>query len=232
MNKKKNIFISSTGTGVGKTYCTVEIIKELIDRKVNVNVYKPILSGFDFNNIEESDSYKILSAKNIIPKLEDIKKITPWLFEKPIAPSIAAIKENKKLRYNEVLDWCLKKINNNNNEINIFEGAGGLEVPIEATSTVLNLIKDLDCKVILVVGNYLGSVSHSISAIKNIKSENLEIINVIINKNTDDVIDIEDTEMLLKTTLDSEIKFRKVFQNDNNKNISFKKITDDIIGFF
>ena len=29
MGKNKNIFITSTGTNIGKTYCTVEILKEM-----------------------------------------------------------------------------------------------------------------------------------------------------------------------------------------------------------
>ena len=228
MNKKQNIFISSTGTGLGKTYCTVEIVKELIDRKVKANVYKPILSGFDSNNLEECDSYKILSAKNIIPKLEDIKKITPWLFEKPIAPSIAAKKENKSLKYNDVLEWCLKK--SDNNIINIFEGAGGLLVPIEKIKTLLDLMKDLNSKVVLVVGNYLGSVSHTLSAIQNLQHANLQIINIIINENiNNDDIDIKDTESLLRSSINKKILIRKVKYGDKYKSISLKKITEDII---
>ena len=47
MGKYKNIFITSTGTNIGKTYCTVEILKEMLHRKVLFNAYKPILSGFN-----------------------------------------------------------------------------------------------------------------------------------------------------------------------------------------
>ena len=118
MSKNKNIFITSTGTNIGKTYCTVEILKEMLHRKVLFNAYKPILSGFDIYNIKDSDSYKILKTNNKEPEIEDIKEISPWLFEKPIAPSIAAKKENKSLKYNDVLEWCLKK--SDNNIINIF----------------------------------------------------------------------------------------------------------------
>ena len=170
MGKNKNIFITSTGTNIGKTYCTVEILKEMLYRKVLFNAYKPILSGFNISNIKDSDSYKILKTNNKEPKIEDIKEISPWLFEKPIAPSIAAKKENKSLKYNDVLEWCLKK--SDNKIINIFEGAGGLLVPIEKTKTILDLMKDLNSKVVLVVGNYLGSVSHTISAIQNLQYAN------------------------------------------------------------
>ena len=227
---KKNIFITSTGTNLGKTYCFVEILKELAHRKIIANSYKPILSGFNFDDIVDSDSYKILKTRNIKPDINHIKDITPWLFKSPIAPSIAAMKENKTLKYEEVLKWCFKK--SNINGINIFEGAGGIYVPIEGKKTILNLIKELECKVILIVGNYLGSVSHTISAIKNIQHEDIEIINVIINKNTDNDVNIEDTKSLINSVFNSKVKIRKVFQNDNNDNMSFKKITDDILNSF
>ena len=227
----KNIFITSTGTDIGKTYCTVEILKEMLNKKVSFNAYKPILSGFDIRNIEDSDSYKILKVNNKIPKIEHIKQISPWLFENPIAPSIAAIKENKSLRYNEVLKWCLKK--SNNNFINIFEGAGGLFVPIEKTKTILDLMKDLNSKVVLVAGNYLGSVSHTLSAIQNLEHANLQIINIIINKNiNNNNININDTESLLRSSIKKNIRIRKVYYCDNYKNTSLKKITEDIINFY
>ena len=228
MGKNKNIFITSTGTNIGKTYCTVEILKEMINRKVLFNAYKPILSGFNIFNIKDSDSYKILKTNNKEPKIKDIKEITPWLFERAIAPSIAAIKENKSLKYNDVLEWCLKK--SNNEIINIFEGAGGLLVPIEKTKTILDLMKDLNSKVVLVVGNYLGSVSHTLSAIQNLQHTNLQIINIIINENiNNDDIDIKDTESLLQSSIKKKIIIRKVNYSDTYQSISLKKITEDII---
>ena len=228
MGKNKNIFITSTGTNIGKTYCTVEILKVMLHRKVLFNAYKPILSGFDIYNIKDSDSYKILKINNKEPEIEDIKKISPWLFEKPLAPSIAAKKENKSLKYNDVLEWCLKK--SDNNIINIFEGAGGLLVPIEKIKTLLNLMKDLNSKVVLVVGNYLGSVSHTLSAIQNLQHANLQIINIIINKNiNNNDVDIKDTESLLRSSINKKIIIRKVNYGDKYKSISLKKITEDII---
>ena len=228
MGKNKNIFITSTGTNIGKTYCTVEILKEMLHRKVLFNAYKPILSGFDIYNIKDSDSYKILKTNNKEPEIEDIKEISPWLFEKPIAPSIAAKKENKSLKYNDVLEWCLKK--SDNNIINIFEGAGGLLVPIEKIKTLLDLMKDLNSKVVLVVGNYLGSVSHTLSAIKNLQHANLQIINIIINENiNNDDIDIKDTESLLRSSINKKIIIRKVNYGEKYKSTSLKKITEDII---
>ena len=229
-----SFFITSTGTNIGKTYCTIEIIKSLIKKKIEVNPFKPILSGFNSKKIEQSDSYKILRTikKNI--DIKDIKSMTPWLFNNAIAPSLAAEKENKNLEYNQVLNWCLDKINykNNKNSINIIEGAGGILVPIEKEKTILDLIVDLRIPVILVVGNYLGSVSHTLSVVKNIQFSKLNIINIIINQNNDCDLDIDDTKKLIDTNLTNKIITRKIYKESNYQSKEMQLITKDILNYF
>ena len=80
------------------------------------------------------------------------------------------------------------------------------------------------------MGNYLGSVSHTLSAIQNLQHANLQIINIIINENiNNDDIDIKDTESLLRSSINKKIIIRKVNYGDKYKSISLKKITEDII---
>ena len=229
-----SFFITSTGTNIGKTYCTVEIIKSLIKKKKLVNPYKPILSGFNIKKIEESDSYKILRPIKKTWDIKDIKSITPWLFNNAIAPSLAAEKENKSLDYNQVFDWCFDKINykNNKNSLNIIEGAGGILVPIEKEKTIFDLIVDLKVPVILVVGNYLGSVSHTLSVIKNIQFSKLNIINIIINQNNDCDLDIDDTKKLIDTSLINKIITRKIYKESNYESKEIQLITKDILNYF
>lgn len=232
--KKKGIFISSTGTETGKTYCTVQIIKGLLSKKLNISPYKPILSGFDRRKINISDSFKILKEVKSVVNYKDISNITPWIFKQPLAPSLAALKENKTLHYDKVLEWCLKRIKNRNkkNFIKIFEGAGGLLVPIENKKTTLDLVKDLDIPLVIVVGNYLGSLSHTLSIIKNIENYNLDLINIILNQNQDDSLNINDTEILLKQSLGKKILVRKILKNSNYKSKEFSSILSDIIKYF
>ena len=142
-NDNRSFFITSTGTELGKTYCAVEIIKALKNKKIIVKPYKPILSGFEKKNINNSDSYKILSTIQRSVNYNDIRGITPWCFKEPIAPSLAAKKEKKPLEYSKVLNWCLEKKNMKEDfrAIKIFEGAGGLFVPIEGKKTMLDVSK-------------------------------------------------------------------------------------------
>jgi dethiobiotin synthetase len=229
-----SFFITSTGTNIGKTYCAVEIIKALIKKKIEVNPFKPILSGFNLRKIEESDSYKILRTIKKDIDIKDIKSITPWLFNNAMAPSLAAEKENKNLDYNQVFNWCLDKINykNNKNAINIIEGAGGILVPIEKEKTILDLIIDLRIPVILVVGNYLGSVSHTLSVIKNIQLSKINIINIIINQNNNCDLDIDDTKKLIDTSLINKIIIRKMYKESNYESEEIQLITKDILSYF
>ena len=229
-----SFFITSTGTNIGKTYCAVEIIKALIKKKIEVNPFKPILSGFNFRKIEESDSYKILRTIKKDIDIKDIKSITPWLFNNAMAPSLAAEKENKNLDYNQVFNWCLDKINykNNKNSINIIEGAGGILVPIEKEKTIFDLIVDLRIPVILVVGNYLGSVSHTLSVIKNIQISKINIINIIINQNNNCDLDIDDTKKLIDTSLINKIIIRKMYKESNYESEEIQLITKDILSYF
>ena len=45
IHKKKGIFITATGTDVGKTYVTALILKKLREASVNAGYYKAALSG-------------------------------------------------------------------------------------------------------------------------------------------------------------------------------------------
>ena len=229
-----SFFITSTGTDIGKTYCTVEIIKALVQKKIQVNPYKPILSGFNNKKIQESDSYKVLAPIKKDINIKSIKSITPWLFNHALAPSLAAEKENKKFDYKHVLEWCLDKIKDKKkkNYMNIIEGAGGILVPIEKEKTILNLITDLKLPVILIVGNYLGSVSHTLSAIKNIQQSNLNIINIIINQNNDIDLDLDDTKKLLDSSLKNKVKTRKIYKKSDYKSKEFQLVINDIFNYF
>lgn len=72
--------------------------------------------------------------------------------------------------------------------VKIIEGAGGLYSPINYNKTYCDLISDLhnrveNLKIILLAGNYLGTISQTISAIRNLMNENLPLAKVVINDN-------------------------------------------------
>ncbi len=229
----KNIFITSTGTDIGKTYLTSLLINKLKLEGKKVSAIKPIITGIDENNFLLSDSAVLLKAMSMLVNLNEIKKISPWIYRTPSSPYQAAEKEKKKLDYYKVVSWCNKKIQLNQTDKGFLfiEGIGGIMVPLVRKKTVINLVKSLSCPVILVVGSYLGSISHTLSAIYNLKKEGINIINVVVNESFDSSISIEDTVSII-SDFSPELKVRICMRNSlcNDKNIS--DIIADINIFF
>ena len=165
--------------------------------------------------------------------MKNIKSITPWLFQTPVAPTIAAKKENKKISYQRVKSWCLKRINSSLSKFILFEGAGGLMVPIEKQKTFIDLFQHINIPVILVVGSYLGTISHTLSALDNLHKRDIKIINVVINegKNSNKKAFKENT-LLLKASIKNKIAIRMLSTNSNAKNDQIKLIVNDIEEYF
>ena len=233
MKNKCAFFITSTGTELGKTYLSEKIIGELVRRKVTIDCYKPILSGFDNKNLILNDSAKLLLASKKTVTMKNIKFITPWLFKTPVAPTIAAKKEKKKISYQKLKSWCLKRINSSISKFILFEGAGGVMVPIEKQKTFTDLFQHINTPVILVVGSYLGTVSHTLSALDNLHKRDIKVINVVINegKNSNKKAFTENT-LLLKASIKNKIAIRMLSNKSNAKNHQIKLIVNDIEEYF
>ena len=55
-------------------------------------------------------------------------------------------------------------------------------VPIERKKTFIDLFKTLKFPVVLVAGSYLGTISHTLSALENLQNNNINVINIILNE--------------------------------------------------
>jgi dethiobiotin synthetase len=191
-------FITSTGTDIGKTHLVCSMIKEFREQNKNILAIKPIISGYEDGN-SDTDTAKILTAlgKNI--NLDNINLISPWRFKAPLSPDMASAKENKIINFTQLLDYCKDAENLTDNLI--IEGVGGIMVPINNEKTILDLMQVLNYPIILVVGSYLGSISHSLTAINCLEARNLNIHKIIISQSIDG-IDCEDTKKTIANFTD------------------------------
>ena len=152
------IFITGTGTDVGKTF-----IAAIVTEALQADYWKPVQAGF----AEGTDSLwiqKMLTNKKslIHPELYCLKM--------PASPHIAAPAENTKITINEIIAHLPKT----KNQL-IIEGAGGLMVPLNQEELMLNLIKKLKAKVIIVSKNELGSINHSLLTAAVLKKEKINV---------------------------------------------------------
>ena len=221
----KPFFITSTGTNIGKTYLTELIINRCNELDIKVNAIKPIISGFNLSKYEESDTGIILKALN--KNKNYINEISPWRFEASISPDTASNIENKKINFFELEKFCKNKIYEFSQRDGYFliEGVGGTMVPINDKKTILDLIKSLKIPVILVIGSYLGSISHTLNAVQNLTNNNIKISSIVISQSTNEDVG----EDLTKSSLTKHIKKIPIYfisRSQNNKDNIVDKIID------
>ena len=168
------IFITATNTDIGKTYTSVKLIESLNKKKIKTLGCKPIETGV--KGIEE-DASRLLKASQSCEDFLDLKipSINFYSFKLPASPIVA--KENCEILPLKILENCekLSKIC----DVLIIEGAGGIYVPIEKDYFMLNLIQDLKCDgVILVGGSRLGCINDMLLSYNTLICNKIEPINV------------------------------------------------------
>lgn len=171
----KRFFITSSGTGIGKTMLTTALIRGLRAQGKTIIAQKPVISGWDE---ADNDSYAILDALGLERNQGNLDAITRYRFDAPISPDIAARNENNPIDFEVLRLFCTPQ---ESADIHIIEGAGGVMVPLNKNHLTIDLISAIQASAILVVGSYLGSISHTLTALSVLNSRNVKISGVVIS---------------------------------------------------
>ena len=157
------IFITGSGTGVGKTFVTKGLIGHYRSAGRPVDALKPIISGFDPAAPQDSDTAILIEALGRSATAREIERVSPWRFREPLSPDMAARAEGRTIHFNGVTGYCRAAIATTRATV-LIEGIGGIMVPLGPRYTVLDLMGVLKAPLILVGGSYLGTLSHVLSA--------------------------------------------------------------------
>ncbi|MEC9022693.1 MAG: dethiobiotin synthase [Pseudomonadota bacterium] len=190
------VFITGTGTGVGKTYVTCNLINILRKAGKSVVGLKPVISGYSEDEIERSDTACILTALGLGPEPHNIQRVSPWRFQEPISPDMAAARENREIDFLELVKWTSGA--SDEADFNLVEGVGGIMVPLSQAYTVLDWVVALDFPVLLVGGSYLGSLSHTLSSVDVLRSRGVEVLAVIISESQEQPVPMHETVKTLR----------------------------------
>ena len=146
---KQTLFITGTDTGVGKTVLTALLASFLRARGVRAAALTPVCSG------GRADARALHAA---LAGALTLDEINPWHFRAPVAPSLAARRENKTVKLPQVLAHLrpLQKIF----DVLLVEGAGGLLSPLGENFNSRDLILALRATPVIVAPNKLGVVNH------------------------------------------------------------------------
>ena len=186
------IFITGTGTDVGKTFVGASLIRHLRQMGRSVDAIKPVVSGFDPDQPAASDPGILLQALGFPVTLQNIERISPWRFRAPISPDLAARREGRRIDVDDVVAFCKSAIEDRR-EILLVEGVGGIMVPLDEQRTILDVMMALQLPLILVVGSYLGTISHTLTALDALFRRDMSVLAIIVSETPDSPVPLDET---------------------------------------
>lgn len=174
----RGFFITGTDTGVGKTVVSAAIIKALQAGGVNACGMKPVETGCSRlgNNLFPSDG---MFLKNVARMEEPVHHVTPYCFENPVAPSLAAEMEGRSVSIASIMerfDALLKKYHSV-----VVEGIGGILVPLMKDYFVIDLVREMDLPLIVVTRPSLGTINHTLLTVNYALKERIKVSGIIVN---------------------------------------------------
>ena len=177
-------FVTATGTGIGKTYVTAGITRAWHAAGQSVRTVKPVISGYDDATIAESDTGMLLQAMGLALDRDNIASCSPWRFTAPLSPDMAAAREGHAIDFAALVDWSRAALAGPEQHV-LIEGVGGVMVPLGESRTVLDWITALEIPVLLVAGSYLGTLSHTLTALKVLEAHNIPVAALVVNEGED-----------------------------------------------
>jgi dethiobiotin synthetase len=174
----RRFFITGTDTGVGKTHFTAWLARQLTQAGYQVGAYKPVCSGAIVNQGHEAweDAERLAAA---LGNRWPIERIAPQCFREPFAPPVAAALESRAVDERLLIagaDWWNSRV-----DVLLIEGAGGWLSPISAQWTNADLAERLKAAVILVAGDRLGVINHTLLSVAAIR-QHCELAGAILNE--------------------------------------------------
>lgn len=191
------VFFTGAGTEVGKTLAACALIRQLRDRGQAVAAFKPVLSGYDPGAPEASDAGRLLIALGEPVTPQSIHRIAPLRFDAPLSPPDAARREGAELHLADLTGRCRERMAAADGLL-IIEGAGGVMSPIAKDGRNIDLMAALDAPVVLAAANYLGAISHTLTALAALQARGLTVSAVVVQDLAEDGPDMADTLAALR----------------------------------
>ena len=185
-------FVTSTGTDIGKTFVTAGLIRYLREAGQSVEALKPVVSGYDSSTETTSDPAVLLKALGKEASAEEIAAMAPWRFRAPLSPDLAAARENRPIDFDALVGFSRAAVEGNKGMLFI-EGVGGIMVPIDGQRTVLDWMATLGIPLILVVGGYLGTISHTLTALDVLTQRKLKVAAIVVSESERNPVELDET---------------------------------------
>jgi dethiobiotin synthetase len=167
----KTLLITGTDTEAGKTVVTTALAAywQKYYPQRSLGIMKPIQSGMG-----DRELYQTLFSLEQSPE-----EITPLYFQAPLAPPIAAAKENRQVDL--AIVWRTLLALQKQRDLVLIESLGGLGSPITDELTVADLAGEWRLPTILVVPVRLGAIANAVANVALARQTKIALRGIVLN---------------------------------------------------
>lgn len=175
----KGLFITATGTDVGKTYVAALIVKKLHVAGLRAGYYKPVASGAPAISLSDAGVVKAQSGIG-----QDESSMLGYLYREAAAPHLAARLEGPPVELASVLTGY-RRLQDQYDYVTV-EGSGGIVCPLRWDESVRilqeDLIRQLRLNTVIVADAGLGTINATVVTAHYLRSRGIGIKGVIVNR--------------------------------------------------
>lgn len=180
---RKGLFVTGTGTDVGKTYVTGLLMKTLQDCGAHSAYFKAAMSGNESDvrgQLVPGDALYVKEQSGIDQPLDSM---CPYLYEAAVSPHLASMMEGNPLMLSHVLR-CYDALRTSYDYVTL-EGAGGIVCPLRFDDQKIlqeDFIKARPMNVVLVADAGLGTINAVVLSVEYMKTRDISVKGIIFNR--------------------------------------------------
>jgi dethiobiotin synthetase len=167
------VFVTGTGTEVGKTVVAAAIARTLAAEGKRVAVFKPAVTGLDEG--VETDHALLRRASG---SSQSDEEIAPYRYGPPASPHLAAALAGEEIDPERLRQAAAAAAEGA--DAIVCEGVGGLLVPLSPTYLVRDLAADLGYPLVVVASPGLGTINHTLLTLESARAAGSEVAAVVL----------------------------------------------------
>lgn len=193
----KGLFLTGTGTNVGKTYVTALIVKKLHEAGIRAGYYKAALSGAQ--SVTDSDAGFVKQVSGITQPDETM---ISYLYQNAVSPHLAAKREGSPATLTRIKQ-DYGRVCRMYDYVTV-EGSGGIVCPVrwDENGHILleDVVKELKLNALIVAGAGLGAIHAAVTTSEYMRNHGMSAKGMILNHYTGDEMHRDNLNMIEELT--------------------------------
>lgn len=164
----RGLFVTGTDTGIGKTVMSAALLVRY--RSLSLRYWKPIQTGIEQD--DDTRTVRALAGSETLPLCEGVR------LQGMVSPHLAARLAGRRLDVEPLLAVARAQADSDRF---VVEGAGGVLVPINESTFMVDLIRALALPALVVARSTLGTINHTVLTVEALRARGIVVAGVIMN---------------------------------------------------